>query len=139
MLPIKHVISCKRCPYSFQGDIVCMNCDTGYAIQMPPEIVEEQQHARLIKIYRMETERIKSKIRCKMHNLNQLTEVVVPFETETTENYGHKIETYRFLMDNLQCPDCSEQMLKYDFDEPDTCPSCGKNALSKSLIWGSFV
>ena len=145
MLPIGHSIDCRRCFFSFHGEIVCMACATGYGLEVPRG-AKAVDRARLIKRFRLESTRIDGKIRCKMHTEIEPTDSFVPIDSRSLEldvviddipDLPNQV--LGFPVEGIPCPHCSETALKFYFDDPDTCPSCGADALRKSLIWGSFV
>jgi hypothetical protein len=138
MLPIGHSISCRRCLFQFDGDIVCMRCATGYGVEIPAEPTAGQR-ARLMKRYRLEMTRVNGKIHCKANKTNEPTDVFVTMDCRTFESHGFSKEVLGFPVEALSCPHCSEAALKFYLDDPDTCPSCGAVALHKYVIWGSFV
>jgi len=115
-----------------------MACGTGFCLDLPPEVVTGGV-AGLIRIYRMDTERVGGKIRCSADTTRQTTEAKVPITVRDVVRYGFKTQETHFEMTDVPCPFCSARQMVYEVQDGDRCPCCNKGGLSKALIWGSFV
>ncbi len=111
-----------------------MACATGFKLDLPAQ-PEMGQQVRLIDVYRLEKQRISGKIRCIAIRPNEPTDVLVTIDSRLVESQGFSREVLGFPVEDLSCPHCSEVALKYYFEDPDTCPSCGNHSLRRGVIW----
>ena len=134
------MISCDLCPFGFLGDIVCMNCPTGYRINFDPgHHPGVGQTFSITMIFHMTSERIDGIIRCKTFTDEQETSLMITAVPDKREMNGQIFDSIRYQMNETTCVRCKQDELKFYLQNPDFCPNCQKCGLRKLLILGPIL
>jgi len=144
------MISCDngRCVYGFEGAVVCLNCGVGFDVEWRTDVTAGQL-LQLLRIYKMETERLKGKIRVKIHKDKIPTDSfveVISRKTQDVLGIGDEIfdqllerdlfESQMLVLDTMgtPCPYCFAQQLKTKLNGDEPCPECNSPTLHRSLV-----
>ena len=134
------MISCDRCPFAFPGDIVCLNCPTGYRINFDaghhPGV---GQTFSVTLVFHMTSERIAGKIRCNTFTDERETSLSVTVVSAKEEFNGRVFDTIRYQMSGATCVRCHEDKLRFYLERPDRCPHCQAIGLRKSVTFGPIL
>lgn len=134
------MISCAYCPFGFGGDIVCMNCPTGYRINfVPGRQAAVGQTFSVTKVFHMSTRRIDGKIRCETFTEEQHTRLAITMVAETCGVKGRVFESFRYQLSDSTCVRCGCPSLKFYLKDGDRCPSCGRNGLGRDVVLGPLL
>ena len=134
------MISCKYCLFRFDGDIVCMNCATGYKIKFDPgHHPGVGQTFPIVKMYHMTTSRIDGKIRCKVFTDEETTDLTITVAAKLIDFGGETHTGLHYPTDELTCPRCEQRRMQFYLEKPDVCPQCHKRGLHKHVTFGPIL
>lgn len=122
-------IRCHKCLFGFRGDIVCMACATGYALDYGECRPSIGQRVRLVQVFRLESRRGFSGRICETMITDRVPTdacVTIVGDGKFIEIDGVQHEGLHVPTAEISCPRCLEQQLKFDLARPDRCPHCGR-------------
>ena len=133
-------MQCRKCLFRPGCQVVCMACATGFEAESDEDIDGWSIGVtlRLFQSYRLLTQRIDGKIRCKfltdVHPTDTFVRVVG--NGEFVNIFGEEREGWRVATECVPCPFCSETQLlaQANLDEPGRCPHCGQQSLYRTVI-----
>lgn len=134
------MISCDLCPFRFLGDVVCMQCPTGYRINFDPDRHSDVgQTLSITMIFAMSSLRIDGRLRCNTSNFEQETDLNITVVPDKREVNGQFFDTLRYQMTDSTCMRCKQEALRFYLEFPDTCPHCHKIGLRKHVCLGPLL
>ena len=128
-------ISCKKCPFAFPGDVVCLSCATGFRLERSGSRHLLGERERLVKVFSMQTERIDGKVHCQVSSVCEPTDLYVTVVSRPFASHGLEGEVPHVPVEEFACPCCGEHGLRHNFNNPERCPQCGSQSLYRSVIF----
>lgn len=128
-----HSIDCNRCPFGFVGDLVCLDCPTGYEIVRMNRLSRDGDILNVRKHFYMSVVRTKRTRRCITDSTLVLSEVQIEVRKRVAYVAGSEMELTTFSQIGRRCVQCGRDSVVFEVPPDAKCPMCERGELQKGF------